>query len=43
VDFINKAMAQLGDLFRSMTPGARMTTVLLLIVIVVSVAFLFNH
>jgi flagellar M-ring protein FliF len=43
VDFINRAWAQLSELFRSMTPAARVTTVLLLVVIVVSVAFLFNH
>lgn len=39
---MNKAFAQLADLFRSMTPGARMTAGLLLGVVVISVAYLFN-
>lgn len=39
---MNKAVAQLTDLFRSMTPGARITAGLLLTVVVVSVAYLFN-
>jgi flagellar M-ring protein FliF len=43
MNFLNKGLAQIGDLFRSMTPGARITAALLLVVIVVSVAFLFNH
>ncbi len=43
MDFLNKAFAQLSDLFRSMTPGARITAGLLLVVIVVSVAYLFNQ
>ncbi len=43
MDFLNKAYAQLVELFRSMTPGARTTSALLLVVAVVSVAFLFNH
>jgi len=43
MDFLNKAFAQLSDLFRSMTPGARITAGLLLAVIVVSVAYLFNQ
>jgi flagellar M-ring protein FliF len=43
MNFINKGLAQVGDLFRSMTPGARLTAGLLLVVIVVSVAYLFNH
>jgi flagellar M-ring protein FliF len=42
MDFLNKAYAQIADLFKSMTPGARITTGLLLLVVVVSVAFLFN-
>jgi flagellar M-ring protein FliF len=43
MDFLNKAYAQLADLFRSMTPGARITAGLLLIVVVVSLGYLFNH
>jgi flagellar M-ring protein FliF len=43
VDFLNKALAQLNDLFRSMTPAGRITAGLLLAVIVISVAYLFNH
>src|SRR4051812_35619611 len=43
MNFINKGLAQLSDLFRSMTPGARITAGMLLVVIVVSVAYLFNH
>src|SRR5260221_2051616 len=43
MDFLNKAIAQITDLFRSMTPGARITAGLLLAVLVVSLGFLFNH
>ena len=43
MDFVNKAIAQLSDLFRSMTPAARITAGMLLVVIVVSVTYLFNH
>src|SRR5262245_59279079 len=43
MDFLNRAYAQLADLFRSMSPGARITAALLLIVAVVSLAFLFNQ
>jgi flagellar M-ring protein FliF len=43
MDVLNKALAQLGELFRSMSPGARMTAGLLLAVVVVSLAYLFNH
>ena len=42
MEFLNKAYAQLADVFKSMTPGARMIAGLLLIVAVVSVAYLFN-
>ena len=42
MDFLNKAFAQLNDLFRSMTPGGRITTGLLLVVAVVSVGYLFQ-
>src|SRR5690349_4748639 len=43
MDFLNKSIAQLGDLFRSMTPGARITAGLLLAVVVVSMGYLFQH
>ena len=43
MDFLNKALAQLSDLFRSMTPGGRITAGLLLVVAVVSVGYLFQH
>lgn len=42
MDFLNKALAQLNELFRSMTPGARITAGLLLAAIVVSVLYLFR-
>jgi flagellar M-ring protein FliF len=42
MDFLNKAFAQFNDLFRSMTPGGRITTGLLLIVAVASVGYLFQ-
>ncbi len=43
MDFVNKAFAQASELFRSMTPAARITTGLLLAAVVVSVGYLFNH
>ena len=43
MDFLNKAFAQLSDLFRSMTPGARLTAGLLLVVVIVSLGYLFTH
>jgi flagellar M-ring protein FliF len=43
MDFLNKAFAQVAELFRSMTPAARITAGLLLAVVVVSVGYLFNH
>src|SRR3954452_11271685 len=43
MDFLNKAIAQLSDLFRSMPPGARITAGLLLAVVVISVGYLFQH
>jgi flagellar M-ring protein FliF len=42
MDFLNKTFAQLSDLFRSMTIGARITAGLLLVVVVVSVVYLFK-
>ena len=43
MDVLNKAMAQINDLFRSMTPAARIMSGLLLAVVVISLAYLFNH
>ncbi len=42
MDFLNRTYAQLADLFRSMTPGARITAALLLGVVVISLAYLFR-
>ncbi len=42
MDFLNKAMAQASDLFRSMSVGSRITAGLLLVAIVVSLTFLFR-
>ncbi|MHB8969011.1 MAG: hypothetical protein ACYC3X_02920 [Pirellulaceae bacterium] len=41
MDFLSKAYGQLADLFKSMTPGSRITAGMLLIVIVVSLSYLF--
>jgi flagellar M-ring protein FliF len=43
VDFLNKAFLQLKDLLRSMSAGARITAALLLIMVVVSLAYLFRY
>src|SRR4051794_3952316 len=43
MDFLNKAFAQFSDVFRSMSPGSRITSGLLLIVAVASVGYLFQH
>ena len=43
MDFLNKAWTQLADLFRSMSPSARITTALLLAVVVISLAYLFTY
>lgn len=43
MDFLNQAFAQVSDLFRSMTVGARITAGLLLVVVVVSLGYLFNQ
>ncbi len=40
MDFLNRTMAQVAELFRSMTLGARITAVLLLVLVVVSLAYL---
>ena len=43
MDFLNQAFAQISDLFKSMTAGARITSGLLLAVVIVSLVYLFNH
>jgi flagellar M-ring protein FliF len=43
MDFLNKALAQVSELFRSMTPGARVTAGLLLAVVVISLGYLFKQ
>lgn len=43
MDFLNKAYAQLAELFLSITPAARATTALLLAAVVVAGGYLFNH
>ena len=43
MDFMNQASGQLKDLLQSMTPAARITAVLLLGVIVVSMGYLVQH
>jgi len=43
MDFLNNAFSQLSDLFRSMTPGARITAALLLLLVVISLAYLVTH
>jgi flagellar M-ring protein FliF len=42
MDFLNRALAQVRDLFLSMTPGARITAGLLLAVVVISLAYLLH-
>ena len=43
MDFLNKSLAQLADLFRQMTPAARITAGLLFAGIVVSLVYLFGY
>lgn len=43
MDFLNTAYGQVTDLFKSMTPAARMTTGLLVAVITISLMFLFRQ
>ncbi|QDT69747.1 flagellar MS-ring protein [Planctomycetes bacterium MalM25] len=43
MDFLNPIIAQVRDLFATMTPGARVTAGLLLAVVVVSLGFLFQQ
>ena len=40
MDFLNKAISQVSDLFKSMTPGAQMTAGMLLLMIVISLVYL---
>src|SRR5690606_8961503 len=42
MEFFNQSLAQVRDLFASMTPAARITSALLLGVIVVSMGYLFQ-
>ncbi len=42
MDFLSQASAQLTDLFKSMTPGARITSGLLLAVVLISLVYLFG-
>lgn len=43
MDFLNNASGQLGELFRSMTAGARITAAVLATVVVISLAYLVNQ
>ncbi len=43
MDFLNRAYSQLYDLYRSMTPGSRLTAGLLAAVVLLSVGYLFTH
>jgi len=43
MDFLNKGLLQISELFRSMTPAARITAGLLLLVVVIALGYLFNH
>ncbi len=42
MDFLNKTYQQMADVFRSMTPGARIVSALMLVTIVVCLGFLFS-
>ena len=42
MDFLNKYFAQIKELFEGMTPGARITSALLLVVTVASLGYLFT-
>ena len=43
MDFLNHASSQVRDLLLSLTPAARITAGLLLTLVVISLAYLFNH
>lgn len=42
MDFLNQAFAQLSELFKSMTPGARIASALLTAVVAISLGYLFK-
>ena len=42
MDFVSQGYAQLVELFRSMSAGTRLATALLLVIVVVSLAYLFQ-
>ena len=42
MDFLNRALSQIGDIYRSMTPAVRGVAALLLILLCVSLGFLFQ-
>lgn len=42
MDVFNRLLTQINDLFKSMSPGARITTGLLLVAVVVGIGYLFN-
>ena len=43
MDFLSRAYSQLYDLYRSMTPGSRLTAGLLAAVVLLSLGYLFTH
>src|SRR4029079_9216664 len=43
MDFVNQGYAQLIELFRSMSAGTRLATALLLVIVVLSLAYLFQY
>ena len=43
MDFVNKAYAQLADVFKTMTPGSRIAVGLLLAAIVIALVYLFQY
>lgn len=43
MDFVNKAYAQLADVFKTMTPGSRIAVAALLAAIVVALVYLFQY
>src|ERR671938_1692386 len=43
MDFINQTYSQLLELIRSMSPGTRLATVLLLVLVVISLAYLTQY
>lgn len=43
MDFLNKAISQASELFRSMTPGSRILSGLLVSVVVISLVYLFRY